>query len=83
MKLETGNPERRREDRRLNSRAPAESLLTAEEVAQRLRVSVSMVYKLRRSGVLPSVAVGALHRFNPDNVKAFMRGQLAAPRRRF
>ncbi len=57
-----------------------EALLTAEEVAGLLKVSLSMVYKLRRSGELPSVRVGALYRFNPDVVRAFMKGEL---RRRF
>ena len=60
-----------------------EALLTAQEVARMLKVSLSMVYKLRRSGVLPSVQVGALYRFNPEVVRSFMRGELEAQRRRF
>jgi excisionase family DNA binding protein len=52
-----------------------ESLMTAETVAEKLSVSLSMVYKLRRSGALPSVQVGALYRFHPDDVRAFMRGE--------
>jgi len=52
-----------------------EPLLSAEEVGPILKVSVSMVYKLRRSGALPSVQVGALHRFHPEDVRAFMRGE--------
>jgi excisionase family DNA binding protein len=54
---------------------PIEPLLTAEEVARHLKVSLSMVYKLRRSGVLPSVQIGALYRFNADVVRAFMGGR--------
>jgi excisionase family DNA binding protein len=59
-----------------------EPLMTAETVAQMLNVSLSMVYKLRRSGALPSVQVGALYRFHPDAVRAFMRGELPARRSR-
>jgi excisionase family DNA binding protein len=59
-----------------------ESLMTAETVAEKLSVSLSMVYKLRRSGALPSVQVGALYRFHPDDVRAFMRGERPAGRAR-
>lgn len=52
-----------------------EPLLTAEEVAQFLRISLSMVYKLRREGALPGVAIGALWRFHPEQVRAFSRGE--------
>ncbi len=61
---------------------PLMRLMTAEKVAEVLSVSVSMVYKLRRSGALPSVQVGALYRFHPDAVRAFMRGELPARRSR-
>ncbi len=59
-----------------------EPLMTAETVAEKLSVSLSMVYKLRRSGALPSVRVGALYRFHPDDVRAFMRGERPASRSR-
>jgi excisionase family DNA binding protein len=54
---------------------PTESLWTAEDVARFLRVSLSMIYKLRRTGALPAVRVGALFRFEPDVVRAFGRGE--------
>ena len=57
-----------------------EPLMTAETVAEKLSISLSMVYKLRRSGALPSVQVGALYRFHPDDVRAFMRGERPAQR---
>ena len=60
---------------------PMEPLMNAETVAEKLNVSVSMVYKLRRSGALPSVQVGALHRFHPDDVRSLMRGERPLPRR--
>ena len=59
-----------------------EPLMTAETVAEKLNVSPSMIYKLRRSGALPSVKVGALYRFHPDDVRAFMRGERPANRSR-
>jgi excisionase family DNA binding protein len=55
-----------------------ESLWTAEDVASYLRISLSMVYKLRRTKRLPSVAIGALYRFDPNQVRAFGRGDLGA-----
>jgi excisionase family DNA binding protein len=55
----------------------AEPLWTAEDVAEFLRVSLSMVYKLRRTGALPAVRVGALFRFEPDVVRAFGRDPVA------
>jgi excisionase family DNA binding protein len=56
----------------------ADPLWTAEDVAAFLRVSLSMVYKLRRTGALPAVRVGALFRFQPDAVRAFAGGDTVA-----
>ena len=53
-----------------------EPMMTAEEVARFLRISLSMVYKLRREGTLPGIPIGALWRFHPDDVRAFSRGAL-------
>jgi excisionase family DNA binding protein len=58
----------------------AEPLWTAEDVSTFLRVSLSMVYKLRRGGRLPAIQVGSLYRFNPEVVRAFARGELGLPR---
>ena len=58
------------------ARNAIEPLWTAEDVAVYLRVSLSMVYKLRRDGTLPSAAVGALYRFNAEDVRAFARGEI-------
>ena len=52
-----------------------EPLMTAEDVAAFLRVSLSGVYRLRRAGHLPGVPVGALWRWSPEVVRAFMRGE--------
>ncbi len=55
-----------------------EPLMTGQEVAAFLRVSLSMVYKLRREGRLPAIPVGALWRWNPEVVRALVRGEQAA-----
>ena len=64
-----------------------EPLMTPEEVAAFLRVSRSMVYKLRRTGALRCVQVGALYRFAFRDVEAYSSGEVVAavhalPRRR-
>ena len=56
----------------------SEPLWTAEDVAAFLRVSLSMVYKLRRQGSLPAVRVGALFRFQPEAVRTFAGGEEVA-----
>ncbi len=53
-----------------------EPLWTAEDVAAYLRVSLSMVYKLRREGALRCSAIGKLFRFDPDDVRAYARGEI-------
>jgi excisionase family DNA binding protein len=65
----------------MNGMAPmtSEPMMTAEDVAAFLKISLSMVYKLRRERRLPGVAVGALWRFDPADVRAFARGELPPP----
>ena len=60
-----------------NRRVP-DPLWTAEDVAAFLRVSLSMVYKLRRQGSLPAIRVGARFRFQPDAVRSFARSDEVA-----
>lgn len=47
-------------------------LLTAQEVAEILGVTLNWVYKLGRDGSLPSVRIGKLVRFDPKEVKEFI-----------
>ena len=47
-------------------------LMRADEVAAHLRCSVEMVYKLRRMGRLRAVRLGALYRWKPEVVRAFL-----------
>jgi excisionase family DNA binding protein len=50
-------------------------LWDANDVAQYLKVSRSWVYHRADSGLLPSLRVGGLVRFDPNVVRAFARGE--------
>jgi excisionase family DNA binding protein len=50
-------------------------LLTAEQVAAHLTCSVELVYKLRRTRKLPAVRLGAVYRWRPEVVRAFLDSQ--------
>lgn len=56
-----------------------EPLMTAEDVAAFLKISVSGVYRLRAKGELPGVPVGSLWRWNPEVVRAYARGERPPP----
>jgi excisionase family DNA binding protein len=53
-----------------------EALWTAQDVANYLRVSLSMVYKLAGTGELPRLHIGACVRFAPEIVRRFARGEV-------
>ena len=50
-------------------------LLTADEVAGRLRVPRSWVYRAAREGDLPSVRCGRYRRFDEGDVERWITGQ--------
>jgi excisionase family DNA binding protein len=50
----------------------ADPLLDAEDVAARLHLSVSTLYRLARSGTLPGVKLGAAWRFRASAVEAYV-----------
>lgn len=50
-------------------------LLTAEEVAVRLRVPKSWVYRAAREGELPSVRCGRYRRFDIEDVDRWIEDQ--------
>jgi excisionase family DNA binding protein len=56
-----------------------EPLMTAQDVARLLQVSLSTVYELRRTNKLPGIPIGSIWRFNPGIVRAFARGEVQAP----
>jgi excisionase family DNA binding protein len=55
------------------------TMMTAEELAKALRVSRSWVYEAARNGGIPCLRVGALLRFDLDEVKSSLRGIPSPP----
>jgi excisionase family DNA binding protein len=53
-------------------------LLTADEVAEQLRVGKSFIYDQARAGQLPHVKVGRYVRFHQDDLDAWVDGQRVA-----
>lgn len=56
-----------------------DQLLTAAEVADRLRVSTMTVYRLIRSGELPAVRVGRNYRVREADLAAYLEAQIVEP----
>jgi excisionase family DNA binding protein len=54
-------------------------LLTAEEVAEQLRVSTMTVYRLIRRGELPAVRVGRNYRVRTADLEAYLAGHVVDP----
>lgn len=54
--------------------ARATRLWTAEELADRWRVSKGQVYRLAREGKVPTVWIGRYCRFSPAAIEAFEGG---------
>ncbi len=52
-----------------------EKLLTPEQVAERLQVTVQTIYTWMRSGYLPSVKMGRLWRIRPGDLEEFIKQQ--------
>jgi excisionase family DNA binding protein len=52
------------------------SLLNAEEVAQRLRISVPMAYRLIQRGDIPAIRIGRLVRVRDLDLEAFITNQI-------
>jgi excisionase family DNA binding protein len=60
-------------------RVMSDNLLTAAEVADRLRVSTMTVYRLIRRGELPAVRVGRNYRVREPDLEAFLDQQVVDP----
>ncbi len=54
-----------------------EPLWTVKDVANYLRVSVSLVYKKAEGGTIPCVRMGALLRFDPVAIRHWALGDAA------
>jgi len=59
----------RRKNKELNSES---SILTADEVAEYLKLSKITVYKLAKDGSLPAFRVGGSWRFSKSNIEKMM-----------
>lgn len=57
----------------------SDPLLTANEVAEQLRVSTMTVYRLVRRGELPAVRVGRNYRIRQRDLAAYLDGQVVDP----
>jgi excisionase family DNA binding protein len=53
-------------------------LLTAQEVADALRVSTSTVYRWAADGTLTAVTVGAAVRFRREDIEQLLTGEAAS-----
>lgn len=56
-----------------------DTLLTAAEVAQQLRVSTMTVYRLIRSGELAAVRVGRNYRVRAGDLEDYLESQVVDP----
>lgn len=57
-----------------NGEARPGQLMTAEDLAARWQLPKSLVYRLTREAVLPTVKLGRYYRYRLDQVEAFERG---------
>lgn len=53
-----------------------EGLWIAREVAAYMNCSVSWVYSHGADGTLPSVKIGGLRRFDPEQIRAYARDKM-------
>jgi predicted DNA-binding transcriptional regulator AlpA len=56
--------------------APCESLWDVRDVMAYLKASRSWVYLKAEAGILPSLRIGGLLRFDPEAIRAFARGEV-------
>lgn len=57
----------------------AKALKDVAWVAAFLGVSKSWVYQATASGTLPCIRIGAAVRFDPEVIRAWVRGEMSAP----
>jgi len=53
----------------------ASRLMTADQLAERWQVPTSQIYRLTRTGQLPTVRVGRYYRYRTDVIEAWERNQ--------
>jgi excisionase family DNA binding protein len=57
---------------------PEESLWTVHDIARVLKSSVSWVYKAAERGELPCIRIGAMLRFEPATIRAWLEAKRVA-----
>lgn len=66
-------------DRKQMARPAIESLWSVVEIARYLGVSTKGAYRLAERGAIPCVKIGGRLRFDPDEVRAWVRQQHTIP----
>ena len=51
------------------------TLLTADEVASKLRLTRSTIFKLSSKGMIPRIKIGAALRFDPHEIERWIEDQ--------
>jgi excisionase family DNA binding protein len=54
-----------------------EELFTVREVADKLKISVSSVYRYAEFGLIPHKKIGSSLRFTQENIETFIAGKTA------
>lgn len=54
-------------------------LLTIKEVAERLKISLSLAYRLVATGEIPSYAIGSCKRVEESDLLAYLKLQRTSP----
>ena len=57
-------------------------LLTLQQVAQRLQISETTLYKLARKGEIPAIKVGNQWRFKIDEIDKWLEGQKVSEKKK-
>ncbi len=52
-----------------------EKLLTLQEIAKRLQISETTLYKLARNGKIPAIKVGNQWRFKMEDIDSWLESQ--------
>lgn len=55
-----------------NAAQELETLLTPEQVKQKLQIGISTVYHLAHKGILPGIKIGGTLRFSPKVLKKYL-----------
>src|SRR6516165_7539897 len=69
----------RMKDLKKPTNEPVNEVLTAGEVANYLRVSLSTIYRLLKSGDLPAFKIGSDWRFNRVHVEEWLKSRTQTP----